>query len=140
MEDMILKVPCPNDTEQCTVSGGEIMETVILLGDEKQNMQSLTCGYGSNNNMKEHISDNPFPQEFKDVCVKLNDRFWAPSVFTTANYDVTPTGKDKKLNWIISPIADRATEVLVPTFADAFKMVEKLEGLIEHEIQQSQDN
>ena len=28
MEDMILKVPCPNDTEQCTVSGGEIMETV----------------------------------------------------------------------------------------------------------------
>ena len=88
MEDMILKVPCPNDTKQCTVSGGKVMETVILLGDEKQNMQCLTCGYGSNNNMKEHISDNPFPQEFKDVCVKLNDRFWAPSVFTTANYNV----------------------------------------------------
>ena len=136
MEDMILKVPCPC----CIEEDGESADTLVLLGDDKQNMQCLGCGYGSNNNMKEHISDNPFPQEFKDVCKKLNDRFWAPSVFTTANYDVTPTVKDKKLNWIISPIADRATEVLVPTFADAFKMVEKLEGLIEHATQQSQDN
>ena len=136
MEDMILKVPCPC----CIQEDGNSADTLVLLGDDKQNMQCLGCGYGSNNNMKEHISDNPFPQEFKDVCKKLNDRFWAPSVFTTANYDVTPTVKDKKLNWIISPIADRATEVLVPTFADAFKMVEKLEGLIEHEIQQSQSN
>ena len=136
MEDMILKVPCPC----CIEEDGESADTLVLLGDDQQNMQCLGCGYGSNNNMKEHISDNPFPQEFKDVCKKLNDRFWAPSVFTTANYDVTPTVKDKKLNWIISPTADKATEVLVPTFADAFKMVEKLEGLIEHEIQQSQDN
>ena len=136
MEDMILKVPCPC----CIEEDGESADTLVLLGDDQQNMQCLGCGYGSNNNMKEHISDNPFPQEFKDVCKKLNDRFWSPSVFTTANYDVTPTVKDKKLNWIISPIADRATEVLVPTFADAFKMVEKLEGLIEHEIQQSQDS
>ena len=133
---MILKVPCPC----CIEEDGESADTLVLLGDDQQNMQCLGCGYGSNNNMKEHISDNPFPQEFKDVCKKLNDRFWAPSVFTTANYDVTPTVKDKKLNWIISPTADKATEVLVPTFADAFKMVEKLEGLIEHEIQQSQDN
>ena len=136
MEDMILKVACPC----CIEEDGESADTLVLLGDDQQNMQCLGCGYGSNNNMKEHISDNPFPQEFKDVCKKLNDRFWAPSVFTTANYDVTPTVKDKKLNWIISPTADKATEVLVPTFADAFKMVEKLEGLIEHEIQQSQDN
>ena len=136
MEDMILKVPCPC----CIQEDGESADTLVLLGDVEQNMQCLGCGYGSNNNMKEHISDNPFPQEFKDVCKKLNDRFWAPSVFTTANYNVTPTVKDKKLNWIISPTADKATEVLVPTFADAFKMVEKLEGLIEHEIQQSQDN
>ena len=136
MEDMILKVPCPC----CIEEDGESADTLVLLGDDQQNMQCLGCGYGSNNNMKEHISDNPFPQEFKDVCKKLNDRFWAPSVFTTANYNVTPTVKDKKLNWIISPTADKATEVLGPTFADAFKMVEKLEGLIEHEIQQSQDN
>ena len=133
---MILKVPCPC----CIQEDGNSADTLVLLGDDKQNMQCLGCGYGSNNNMKEHISDNPFPQEFKDVCKKLNDRFWAPSVFTTANYNVTPTVKDKKLNWIISPTADKATEVLVPTFADAFKMVEKLEGLIEHEIQQSQNN
>ena len=136
MEDMILKVPCPC----CIQEDGESADTLVLLGDDQQNMQCLGCGYGSNNNMKEHISDNPFPQDFKDVCKKLNDRFWAPSVFTTANYNVTPTVKDKKLNWIITPIIDTTTEVLVPTFADAFKMVEKLEGLIEHKIQQSQDN
>ena len=136
MEDMILKVPCPC----CIEEDGESADTLVLLGDDQQNMQCLGCGYGSNNNMKEHINDNPFPQEFKDVCKKLNDRFWAPSVFTTANYNVKPTIKDKKLNWIITPIIDTTTEVLVPTFADAFKMVEKLEGLIEHKIQQSQDN
>ena len=136
MEDMILKVPCPC----CIEEDGESADTLVLLGDDQQNMQCLGCGYGSNNNMKEHISDNPFPQEFNDVCKKLNDRFWAPSVFTTANYNVKPTIKDKKLNWIITPIIDTTTEVLVPTFADAFKMVEKLEGLIEHKIQQSQDN
>ena len=136
MEDMILKVPCPC----CIQEDGESADTLVLLGDDQQNMQCLGCGYGSNNNMKEHINDNPFPQEFKDVCKKLNDRFWAPSVFTTANYNVTPTVKDKELNWIITPIIDTTTEVLVPTFADAFKMVEKLEGLIEHKIQQSQDN
>jgi len=136
MEDMILKVPCPC----CIQEDGESADTLVLLGDDQQNMQCLGCGYGSNNNMKEHINDNPFPQEFKDVCKKLNDRFWAPSVFTTANYNVKPTIKDKKLNWIITPIIDTTTEVLVPTFADAFKMVEKLEGLIEHKIQQSQDN
>ena len=136
MEDMILKVPCPC----CIEEDGESADTLVLLGDDQQNMQCLGCGYGSNNNMKEHISDNPFPQEFKDVCKKLNDRFWAPSVFTTANYNVKPTIKDKELNWIITPIIDTTTEGLVPTFADAFKMVEKLEGLIEHKIQQSQDN
>ena len=136
MEDMILKVPCPC----CIQEDGESADTLVLLGDDQQNMQCLGCGYGSNNNMKEHINDNPFPQEFKDVCKKLNDRFWAPSVFTTANYNVKPTIKDKELNWIITPIIDTTTEVLVPTFADAFKMVEKLEGLIEHKIQQSQDN
>ena len=136
MEDMILKVPCPC----CIQEDGESADTLVLLGDDKQNMQCLGCGYGSNNNMKEHINDNPFPQEFKDVCKKLNDRFWAPSVFTTANYNVTPTVKDKELKWIITPTADTTTEVLVPTFADAFKMVEKLEGIIEHEMQQSQDS
>ena len=108
MEDMILKVPCPC----CIQEDGESADTLVLLGDDQQNMQCLGCGYGSNNNMKEHISDNPFPQEFKDVCVKLNDRFWAPSVFTTANYNVTPTVKDKELNWIITPIIDTTTEVV----------------------------
>ena len=35
MDDMILKVKCPNDSKQCTVAGGEIMESMVLLGDEE---------------------------------------------------------------------------------------------------------
>ena len=55
MDDMILKVKCPNDTKECTVAGGEIMESMVLLGDDEQNMQCLACGYASNKTMKTHI-------------------------------------------------------------------------------------
>ena len=55
MDDMILKVKCPNNTKECTVAGGEIMESMVLLGDEEQNMQCLACGYASNKTMKTHI-------------------------------------------------------------------------------------
>ena len=132
MEDMILKVPCPC----CIQEDGESADTLVLLGDDKQNMQCLGCGYGSNNNMKEHISDNPFPQEFKDVCEKMGDRYWAPSVFTTANYQVVPMVEDKKLKWRVYAHQDPETEVLVPTFTDAYKMVEKMETIIGQKIQQ----
>ena len=73
MEDYILRVKCP----VCLKKDGEenTKDNLILLGDEEQNMQCLGCGYGSNNNMKEHISDNPFPQEFKDVCRKMGIDF-----------------------------------------------------------------
>ena len=57
MQDMVLKVECPNDGSECSVVGGKIMESMVLLGDGEQNMQCLACGFGSNNNMKEHISD-----------------------------------------------------------------------------------
>ena len=144
MEDFILRVKCP----VCLKDDGEenTGDTLVLLGDEEQNMQCLGCGFGSNNNMKTHISDNPFPQEFKDVCKKLNDRFWAPSVFTTENYQVVPIVDDgllphhNGLKWKVFAHVDPKTEVFVPTFTDAFKMVEKLEKLIEHKIQQSEDN
>ena len=111
-------------------------DNLVLLGDEQQNMQCLGCGYGSNNNMKSHISDNPFPQEFKDVCEKMGDRFWAPSVFTTKNYQVVPMVEKKELKWRVFAHQDPETEVVVPTFTDAYTMVEKMEKIIGDQIQQ----
>jgi len=138
MEDFILRVKCP----VCLKDDGEenTGDTLVLLGDEEQNMQCLGCGFGSNNNMKTHISDNPFPQEFKDVCRKMGDRFWAPSVFTTENYQVVPMVDKKELKWRLFAHHDPKTEVVVPTFVDAFKMVEKLETIIGQKIQQQTDN
>ena len=134
MEDFILRVKCP----VCMKNDGEdnTGDNLVLLGDEQQNMQCLGCGYGSNNNMKSHISDNPFPQEFKDVCEKMGDRFWAPSVFTTENYQVVPMVEKKELKWRVYAHQDPKTEVIVPTFTDAFKMVEKMETIIGEKIQQ----
>jgi hypothetical protein len=138
MEDFILRVKCP----VCLEDDGEenTGDNLVLLGDEEQNMQCLGCGFGSNNNMKDHISDNPFPQEFKDVCRKLGKRFWAPSVFTTENYQVVPMVKEKELKWRVFAHLDPKTEVVVPLFTDAFKMVEKLEKLIGDKIQQQKNN
>ena len=138
MEDFILRVKCP----VCLEDDGEenTGDNLVLLGDEEQNMQCLGCGFGSNNNMKDHISDNPFPQEFKDVCRKLGKRFWAPSVFTTENYQVVPMVKEKELKWRVFAHLDPKTEVVVPLFTDAFKMVEKLEKLIGQKIQQQKNN
>ena len=134
MEDMILRVKCP----VCMTDDGEdnTGDNLVLLGDEDQNMQCIGCGFGSNNNMKTHISDNPFPQEFKDVCRKLGERFWAPSVFTTEHYQVVPMVENKELRWRVFSHQDPETEVVVPTFADAFKMVEKMEKIIGEKIQQ----
>ena len=135
MDDMILKVKCPNDGERCLVDGSKIFESMILLGDDEQNMQCLTCGFASNKDMKSHIKDNPFPEEFKDICKNLNDRWWAPSVFTTENYMVVPLVEEEILKWRLFAQSDPSTEVVVPHFSDAFKMVEKLEKTI-GEIQQ----
>jgi len=137
-DDFFLRVKCP----VCLSDDGEenTGDNLVLLGDEEQNMQCLGCGFGSNNNMKIHISDNPFPQEFKDVCRKMGDRFWAPSVFTTENYQVVPMVEKKELKWRVFAQADPKTEVIVPSFTDAFKMVEKLETLIGQKIQQQKNN
>ena len=137
MEDFILKVKCP----VCMKNYGEdIDDTLILLGDIEQNMQCLSCGYSSNNKMKEHINNNPFPQEFKDVCKKIGERFWAPSVFQTANYKVVPMVEGKELKWRIFPHYDPETEVVVPNFTSAYKMVEKMEITIGEKIQQQENN
>jgi len=83
--------------------------------------------------MKSHIYDNPFPQEFKDVCREINDRWWAPSVFTTEHYMVVPLAEEDKLKWRLFAKDDPETEVLVPHFSDAYKMVERLEKTLGQE-------
>ena len=135
MEDFTLRVQCPNDGEKCSVSGGEIKESMLLLGDNEQNMQCLECGYASNSSMKTHIE--PFPKDFKDVCVETDKgRYWAPSVFTTENYNVVPMVDEGVLKWRIFPHQDPETEVIVPNFIDAYKMVEKMEKVLGETVQQ----
>ena len=136
MEEMFMQVTCP-----CCLSDDiGVEDSLLLLGDREQNMQCLHCGFASNNKMKDHINDNPFPQEFKDVCRHLNKRWWAPSVFTTAHYMVVPYVDETKLKWRLFAQDDPETEVVVPHFRDAYKMVEKLEKTIGQQIQQSEDN
>tara|TARA_R100000657_G_C4656178_1_gene100189 strand:- start:11 stop:322 length:312 start_codon:yes stop_codon:yes gene_type:complete len=92
MKDFVLRVKCPLDT--CS----EIEESMVLLGDTEQNMQCLACGYASNSKMKTHIK--PFPEDFKDVCIETDKgRYWAPSVFTTENYNVVPMVDEGVLKW-----------------------------------------
>ena len=133
MEDFVLRVKCPLDT--CS----EIEESMVLLGDGEQNMQCLACGYASNNKMKTHIK--PFPEDFKDVCIETDKgRYWAPSVFTTENYNVIPMVDDGVLKWRIFAHQSPETEVVVPLFSDAYKMVEKMEKVLGKTIQQQTDN
>ena len=128
MEDFVLRVKCPLDT--CS----EIEESMVLLGDGEQNMQCLACGYASNSKMKTHIK--PFPEDFKDVCIETDKgRYWAPSVFTTENYNVIPMVDDGVLKWRIFAHQDPETEVVVPLFSDAYKMVEKMEKVLGQTIQ-----
>ena len=129
MEDMFMQVTCPC----CLKDKNGIEDSLLLLGDDEQNMQSLYCGFASNKKMKSHISDNPFPQEFKDVCREINDRWWAPSVFTTEHYMVVPLAEEDKLKWRLFGKDDPETEVIVPHFGDAYKMVEKLEKTLGQE-------
>ena len=129
MEDFVLRVKCPLET--CS----EIEESMVLLGDGEQNMQCLACGYASNSKMKTHIK--PFPEDFKDVCIETDKgRYWAPSVFTTENYNVIPMVDDGVLKWRIFAHQSPETEVVVPLFSDAYKMVEKMEKVLGETIQQ----
>ena len=131
MEDMFMQVQCPC----CLTDKNGVDDSLVLLGDDEQNMQCLYCGYASNKKMKSHIDDNPFPQEFKDVCRNIKDRWWAPSVFTTEYYMVVPLVEEDKLKWRLFGKDDPETEVLVPHFSDAYKMVENLEKVIGDSLQ-----
>ena len=128
-----MRVQCPC----CVEDENGIEDSVVLRGDDAQKMQCLYCGFASNKKMKSHIDDNPFPQEFKDICRNINNRWWAPSVFTTENYMVVPFVEQTKLKWRLFGKDDPETEVVVPHFSDAYKMVENLEKALGQKIQQS---
>ena len=123
---MFLEVQCPNDSKKCLVSDGEIKESLILLGDEEQNMQCTQCGYASNKDYKDKMVE--FPEDFQSVCKEINGRWWMPAVYQTKNYLVVPAIEEEKLVWIIRTRMDtKATEVTMPTFYDAYAILQIME-------------
>ena len=123
---MFLEVQCPNDSKKCLVSDGEIKESLILLGDDEQNMQCTQCGYASNKDYKNKVVE--FPEDFQSVCREINGRWWMPAVYQTQNYLVVPAIEEEKLVWIIRTRMDtKATEVTMPTFYDAYAILQIME-------------
>jgi len=123
---MFLEVQGPNDSKKCLVSDGEIKESLILLGDDEQNMQCTQCGYASNKDYKDKMVE--FPEDFQSVCKEINGRWWMPAVYQTQNYIVVPAIEEEKLVWIIRTRMDtKATEVTMPTFYDAYAILQIME-------------
>ena len=123
---MFLEVQCPNDSNKCLVSDGEIKESLVLLGDDEQNMQCTQCGYASNKDYKDKMVE--FPEDFQSVCKEINGRWWMPAVYQTENYIVVPSVEEEKLIWIIRTRMDtKATEVKMPTFYDAYAIIQIME-------------
>ena len=123
---MILEVQCPNDSKKCLVSDGEIKDSLMLLGDDEQNMQCTQCGYASNKDFKDKLVE--FPKDFQSVCKEVNGRWWMPAVYQTENYLIVPSVKEEKLIWIIRTRLDtKATEVEMPTFYDAYVIIQAME-------------
>ena len=123
---MFLEVKCPNDSNKCLVSDGEIKESLVLLGDDEQNMQCTQCGYASNKDYKNKVVE--FPEDFQSVCKEVNGRWWMPAVYQTKNYLIVPSVEDEKLIWIIRTRMDtKATEVKMPSFYDAYAIIQLME-------------
>ena len=123
---MFLEVQCPNDGSKCLVSDGDIKDSMVLLGDAEQNMQCTQCGYASNKNYKDKVLD--FPEDFQSVCKEVNGRWWMPAVYQTENYIIVPSVEEEKLIWIIRTRMDtKATEVKMPTFYDAYAIIQIME-------------
>jgi len=119
---MFLEVQCPCCLEDETGKS----DTLILLGDEEQNMQCTYCGYASNKDYKNKVVE--FPKDFQSVCREINGRWWMPAVYQTENYLIVPSVKEEKLIWIIRTRMDtKATEVEMPTFYDAYVIIQAME-------------
>ena len=131
-EDFRMKVKCP----LCVENGFE-EDTLILHGDENQNMQCLNCGYATNADYRGSLDGHDFTDDFKDVCIEWKDRHWVPAVFTTDNYYILPDVRDKQLVWVIrTKLNTEATEVIMPKFSDAYNIVHTLEKHSGNKIQQ----
>ena len=123
---MMLQVQCPNDGDKCLVSDCDIKEEMVLLGDDEQNMQCTNCGFASNKNYKDKIVD--FPEDFQSACKEINGRWWMPAVYQTKNYLIVPSVIEEKLVWIIRTRMDtKATEVTMPSFYDAYAIIQIME-------------
>ena len=124
---MRLKVTCP-----CCMTE----DTLILLGDERQSMQCMNCGYASSSDYKEALSDE-LDDKFIEVWKNINGRNWLPGVFKSDNYYITPDVSDGKLIWnIITRLGTESTKVEMPHFSDALSIVQTMEKHIGNEIQQ----
>jgi hypothetical protein len=123
-EDLRLKVKCPC----CILEYGDVdEETLILIGDDKQSMQCMHCGYASSSEYKDKLADD-VDDRFKEVCKNISGRNWLPGVFTSDNYYITPDVKDGKLIWyILTKLETEATKVEMPHYSDAFNIVKTME-------------
>ena len=108
----------------------DIDNSLILLGDDQQNMQCTNCGFASNEKYKGEIGDilENYPKDFINVCRQVNDRWWIPAIYQTEKYMIAPKVVDDKLTWVIRPQQIlNAEDVEMPTFYDAYVVIQLME-------------
>ena len=140
---MMLQVQCPNDGDKCLVSDCDIKEEMVLLGDDQQNMQCINCGFASNKKYKGEIGDilENYPEDFISVCKEVNGRWWIPAVYQTENYIISPKIVEAELKWVITPQQIlNAEDVEMPTFYDAYVVIQLMETRSGQIQQQTSDN
>ena len=140
---MMLQVQCPNDGDKCLVSDCDIKEEMVLLGDDQQNMQCINCGFASNKKYKGEIGDilENYPKDFINACKEVNGRWWIPAVYQTENYIISPKIVEDELKWVIRPQQIlKAEDVEMPTFYDAYVVIQLMETRSGQIQQQTSDN
>ena len=123
---MMLEVQCP----LCLENGSDVDNSLILLGDDQQNMQCTNCGFASNKKYKGEIGDilENFPKDFINVCKEVNGRWWIPAIYNTEKYMIAPKIVDDKLTWVIRDQSIlNAEDVSMPTFYDAYVVIQLME-------------
>ena len=136
---MFLKVQCP----LCLEDGSDVDNSLILLGDDDQNMQCTNCGFASNKNYKGEIGDilENYPKDFINVCRQVNDRWWIPAIYNTESYMISPKVVKDKLTWVIRQQQIlNAEDVEMPTFYDAYVVIQMMETRSGQIQQQTSDN
>ena len=140
---MMLQVQCPNDGDKCLVSDCDIKEEMVLLGDDQQNMQCINCGFASNKKYKGEIGDilENYPKDFINACKEVNGRWWIPAVYQTENYVISPKIVEDELKLVIRPQQIlNAEDVEMPTFYDAYVVIQLMETRSGQIQQQTTDN